>query len=135
MTAGDDRDLAVKEPLAWDAVELAPEVICAVRDCDRPTISRLLDPLDRQQLYALVVVLAAAFDPDNTRFRTAVAWADPDPADPHPNGAVATQPCGTHAAFIRHKKRGEEPDRHCVEGERVYQHNRHLRRTGRAVAC
>jgi hypothetical protein len=134
MTAGDERDLAIKEPLAWDAVELAPALVCAVRDCDRPTISRLLDPLDRQQLYALTVVLAAAFDPDNTRFRAALAWVDPDPAAPKQRDASQIQPCGTHAAFVRHKNRGELVDRDCTEAERIYQHDRYLRRQ-QAPAC
>ena len=128
MTAGDDRDLAFKEPLAWEAVDLAPQVICAVRDADRPQISRLLDALDRQQLYALVVTLAAAFDPDSTHLHRALEWA----ADWTPD---TIQPCGTHSAFVRHKTRGETPDRYCVQAERDYQRASKSGRRARGVAC
>lgn len=39
-------------------------------------------------------------------------------------------PHGTHAAFNRHKKRGETPCATCIAGERAYQQHRHLRRSG-----
>lgn len=42
-------------------------------------------------------------------------------------------PCGTHAAFNRHRKRGETPDDACVIGERRYQAERHLRNYPRPI--
>lgn len=40
--------------------------------------------------------------------------------------------CGTHAAFNRHRARGEKPDIDCVEAERIFQ--RVARRHQRAAA-
>lgn len=37
-------------------------------------------------------------------------------------------PCGTHAAYERHKRRSEEPCPACVAGEREYQRARYARR-------
>lgn len=42
--------------------------------------------------------------------------------------ARAPLPCGTHAAFNRHKAKGEFPDDACVEAERQYQRARQVRR-------
>lgn len=39
-----------------------------------------------------------------------------------------TQPCGTHAAYARHKKAHEQPCSACVEAEREYQRARYARR-------
>lgn len=36
-------------------------------------------------------------------------------------GPKPTQPCGTVAAFRRHKRRGEEPCEHCKAAERERQ--------------
>lgn len=35
--------------------------------------------------------------------------------------APALKPCGTHAAYARHRARGEEPCQPCREAERSYQ--------------
>jgi hypothetical protein len=37
------------------------------------------------------------------------------------------QPCGTHAAYVRHRAHGEPPDLACAEAERAYQRNRKRR--------
>lgn len=37
------------------------------------------------------------------------------------------KPCGTHAAYERHRKRGEFIDDKCREGERAYQRSRRRR--------
>lgn len=38
------------------------------------------------------------------------------------------RPCGTHAAFGRHRARGETPCTECTEAEREYQRVRHVQR-------
>lgn len=38
------------------------------------------------------------------------------------------QPCGTHAAFVRHRKYGETPCDLCREAERTYQRERSAKR-------
>ncbi len=116
---------AALERAALDAVDLAPTVICAVHDTDRPTIADLLAPMDRQQLYALVIVLAAAFDPDQPLI-PAIEWVSPEPTE-----RSTLRPCGTHSAFARHKAAGEEIDHLCRRGERDYQHAAYLKRLAR----
>ena len=46
------------------------------------------------------------------------------------------RPCGTHAAYVRHKKAGEEPCGDCRTAERKYQRERmaRSRAEGKAVA-
>lgn len=48
--------------------------------------------------------------------------------------APAARPCGTHAAFNRHKARGERIDARCARAERAYQAARDRRRTRSAAA-
>lgn len=66
------------------------------------------------------------------------AWWNP-PADARPADAPALsqgrvkpsrqlKPCGTHAAFVRHKYHREEPCDACDRGEALWQHERQLRR-------
>lgn len=43
-------------------------------------------------------------------------------------GRIPTQPCGTHAAYRRHLKAGEEPCRPCKDANAEYHRNRRLRR-------
>jgi hypothetical protein len=55
------------------------------------------------------------------------------------DGDEELQPCGTHAAFARHKSRGEPVDVACAAGERAYQaerarRNRRLARDHAALA-
>lgn len=37
------------------------------------------------------------------------------------------QPCGTYAAYERHRRRGEQPDQDCVDAARTYSAARHQR--------
>lgn len=122
MTAVSRADLALR------AVDDAAEIICAVHDKDRVSIDDLLTARNTRELQALVVVLAAALSP-SVRLHEALAWADPDSASAR---ETPLRPCGTHAAFIRHKKRGEPVDDDCVVGERRYQRlrNRAWRKRG-----
>lgn len=49
------------------------------------------------------------------------------------SGPRITQPHGTHAAFNRHRKRGDKPCRQCRDGERAYQAERHNQRRRRLI--
>lgn len=51
------------------------------------------------------------------------------PRPPRPRRAEP-QPCGTHAAYNRHKAAGEDPCFPCALAERLYQRSRPDRRAG-----
>lgn len=124
------------------ALPLALELVDAVHRMDRREVARLIDLAD---LPALAVVLAGMVDEDRT-VRDLLGWVDAplrpqrqpaarpgSPAQPAEAPAVPPRdvqlvPCGTHAAFARHKKRGEAPCLACVVGERTYQRERAQRR-------
>lgn len=59
-----------------------------------------------------------------------VAVARPRRQRTRPGATRQLAPCGTHAAFVRHKAHGEEPDHECVIAERAYQRDRHSRAHG-----
>ena len=46
--------------------------------------------------------------------------AEPKPAAPPKSELTIMQPCGTNAAYIRHRKRGEAPCAACTEARREY---------------
>ena len=60
---------------ALEALDLAAGVVCDVRD-DPDSLQRTLESLDRDQLVALAVVLAAQVPPDKTQAEL-VAWLVP----------------------------------------------------------
>lgn len=53
-----------------------------------------------------------------------------DEAEPAPTGRVL-RPCGTHAAYVRHKARGEAVCDACLDAERTYQADRSRARRAR----
>lgn len=111
------------EERAIRALTQAPSIICAVRDLDADDIARMLLPMRVDELHALVVVLAAAVDPE-THLTHQLSWVAPDaPSELIENvqRSLGLRPCGTHAAFNRHKAAGEEPCDRCWAGERNYQ--------------
>lgn len=79
-----DRSLelyAVRRPTqggraAASAIARATALACMVRDESADTIGDYLDALDREQLYALTVALAAMVDPDD-RVEDRLAWLEP----------------------------------------------------------
>lgn len=122
------------EALAVRAVDDAPAVICAVHDLDSDAIQEMLSKMDREALTSLVVVLAAAFDPD-WPWLPSLDWINDEAPTAHLTTLRATQglrPCGTHAAFIRHRNYDEEPCDDCRMAERTYQRLR-KRRNRRAA--
>lgn len=46
-------------------------------------------------------------------------------------GPKPTQPCGTVAAYRRHKRRGEEPCKHCRAAYSEWNHQQYLARKAR----
>ena len=94
--------------------EVASELIQRVRDDDPDSNARWLKSVcdGEDDLVALAVVLAVAV-PDDRPFRHLTAWAWLP--------ARVLSPCGTVAAYRRHKARGEEPDQGCVEASREYE--------------
>lgn len=110
---------------AEQAIPLALELVDAVRRF-RPVEVRSV--LDRADLDALVVVLAAMVDDDST-VSELLGWLD---GRPRPRTVTARhrtlKECGTHAAYNRHKDRGEPIDPRCEAEERRYQERRHRAR-------
>lgn len=122
-------------------VHVAGRLISLVRDEGHVyEITAALRALKAGELEALAVTLAAMVDPDKTP-RELLAWVTwdehgnpmPPPVEPaQPTPAERwTQPCGTHAAFNRHIKRGERPCEACLAGEREYQNGRPRRVRGK----
>ncbi len=89
------------------------ELIGAVRDGDARAVARAVDLLD---LPAAVVLLAAMVD--DTRTPTdLLAWTE-----------KPLVPCGSHAAFNRHRSHRETPCEPCAAAEIAYQAARQIRR-------
>ena len=94
-----------------------------VRDEDVNTIGAFLAEFSRQELYGLLVVQAAMTDIDQP-VRDLLAWAgweDPQPAVRLVVSATGrrVQPCGTSAAYQRHRAVPEEPCEACSEARRA----------------
>jgi hypothetical protein len=109
----------------------ALQLVDAVHRADRLDIARIVADAD---LPALAVVLAAMVDEDKP-VSELLAWARdlrvrPAGARKGSKAPRLLQPCGTHAAYTRHRSRGEEPCEACVIGERLYQRNRPGKRAG-----
>jgi hypothetical protein len=111
-------------------VPVACDLVGRVRDGNRQSILVLLRSLTPSERYALTVVLAAMIPVDRSA-RDLLSWSDDAPAEilPEPTAYVRPlKPCGTHAAYWRHKKRGEPVDLRCLYAERAYQRTRKSRR-------
>lgn len=61
------------------AVERAQRLVYAVHECGPEATAAILEPLDRQDLYALAVTLAAMVDPEK-RPSELLAWCEPKAA-------------------------------------------------------
>lgn len=123
----------LKDMRADCAKPLALELVGAVRNFDQQGVRDILAVAD---LPALAVVLAAMVDDERSE-RELLGWLPetqgfglgrPPKRPPTPRGGL--QPCGTHAAWTRHRSRGEEPCEACWVGEREYQRSRPGRRAG-----
>lgn len=85
-----------------------------VHDHNRKAIRRLLHGLNQQDTYTLLIVLAAMIPEDRT-IKELLAWT---------NQLPQLKPCGTHAAYARHKTNNEPIDPLCQRAERAYQRNK-----------
>lgn len=118
-------DLAPSQPeaRARQSLDMALELADAVKRNHRGDVQCVLDRADTA---ALCLVLAAMVDDDRSvkgllrDIPSLLRWL----GHPRATRARSLRPCGTHAAFVRHKNRGEEPDPECVEAERAYQRAR-----------
>jgi hypothetical protein len=121
--------------LAERLVPIATELVARVHDEGRESAGQLLASLSDLERHALPVVLAAMV-PLEGGVADLLDWV-PLPDNARPLRGRALQPCGTHAAFVRHKLRGEPVDEVCREGERRFQRarKRHVRRTGRPATA
>lgn len=123
--------LAEREHLAETLIPVAADLICRVHDDGPEATGALLASLSDEQRWALPVVLAAMVPPDRP-IADLLAWTTTWVAEPgdgpalpdHAAYAAGLKPCGTHAAYVRHKKRGEPPCGRCRQAERAYQRNR-----------
>lgn len=134
------------------AVTHALELVGIIRDYGPDMISDYLRR-EEKRLNRIVVALAAMV-PDDKTAAELLAWIDPEQMKRNARtrareerrrraaeraGAPVPKPtplpCGSHAAFNRHKAKGEQPCELCQAGERIYQAaaNRRRRDRGRAA--
>jgi hypothetical protein len=129
MTASERADLAES------MVPVACDLACRVRDGDAEGIARLAASLTGAQAAALLVVLAAMVPVEDASpgellewtggLESALEWRQPPLMAAAP-GRPAEQPCGTYAAWCRHKRRGEEVDRACYRAWQEYRAERRV---------
>lgn len=81
---------------------------------DKKAIYEVIRRLTPEEAYALIIVLAAMIPQDQTPSEL-LAWTE---------RLRTLRPCGTHAAYWRHKARGEQIDPRCRHAERAYQRDR-----------
>jgi len=109
------------ERLTRVAVQLVARVRDEPADANwRWFLSVLPDPLDREHV---AFILAAAV-PLDSPWRHLTAWVG------QPASVLA--PCGTRAAYLRHKAHGQAPDEPCVAAYREYERDRIRRRRAAA---
>jgi hypothetical protein len=130
--------------LASRMVAVACDLACLVRDQDRDAIGAFLAALPPEEITALIVVQAAMIPVDDSPPADLLAWVRWDeygqplpgpvreiPVAPSRPGPRHLQPCGTYAAYNRHRARGELVDDSCREAAREYWRDRRPARTRR----
>lgn len=148
-----DLAAAARGRLAERLVPVAMELAGVVRDQDAAGIGEFLARLGEDEREALLVVLAAMVPVDQTP-QELLAWVGWDwngrplppgaqmvlwsPRSQNPRYAAArpVQPCGTIAAYQRHRNYGEEPCEDCkrAKGDYTAQRRAALRQTGGSAA-
>lgn len=132
------RDHETSGELAERLVPIATDLVMRVHDEGRDSIARLLESLADVERCALLVVLAAMV-PTDAPVADLLAWVTWDeygrplpgrrvPPAGHDLRVREVRPCGTHAAYVRHKSRHEVPCTVCADAERAYQRARARRR-------
>ncbi|MEU4513250.1 hypothetical protein AB0G05_27450 [Nonomuraea wenchangensis] len=115
-----------RDAYAERLVQVACNLACAVRDDGPDAAAAILATLTPEDRAALPVVMAAMI-PIELPSGVLLAWHTGTPTN-----RQGLEPCGTHAAYNRHKAHGEDPCDACVVGEQIYQH-RHYITTRRAA--
>lgn len=121
------REHIVRERIGYEqALALVDAVHCA----EPGRVAQLISEAD---LPAVVVLLAAMVDEDRPTSHL-LAWTDRLADARLRPGPLPQSPCGSHAAFNRHRSRGEQPCASCWEAERTYQRIRARQRRGRPLS-
>jgi hypothetical protein len=114
--------------MAERLVPVAADLVLRVHHEGRDSIGHLLATLTPKERWALPVVLAAMVPPD-LPVGDLLAWVTwdeqghpltPSAHLPRRPAVTGLQPCGTHAAFARHKAHGEPACDTCTRAERAY---------------
>jgi len=128
-------------------VPVACDLACRVRDGDAEFIGRLAESRGWDTgTVALLVVLAAMVPVDDASPNDLLAWTgsletvmewrlrqDPLPSDDC--RCPDLEPCGTYAAWMRHKRHGEDVDEACDKAYRDYQRTPERRRQNREAVA
>lgn len=98
----------------------------AVRIREEPpdAVARTMHGLDQGELRDLALLMAACVDVGRP-VREVVWWTELDRMPPRPRHI---QPCGTHAAYNRHRAKGEPVDLACEVAERQHNAERYQQR-------
>ena len=117
--------------LAERMVGKATDLALLVRDEGRESVCAFLGKLGGEEKDALLVVLAGMLPVEDMSSADMLAWLKFDefgrPLEP------PLAPCGTYAAFRRHKQRGELTDDDCERAAREYWAERNrIRKTAAA---
>lgn len=127
MTPQERDDARRRAVLAERMVTKACEFACLVRDHDSAAIGEFVQALSDEECTALLIVQAAMIPIEQTT-GDLLAWVDfdeygrPLSAPRAANGRVV-QPCGTYAAWQRHKRRGEAPCGACETAAAKWKRN------------
>ena len=100
------------------------EVAVRVRDDDPAAVQRDLAHLDKADLVDMVVLLAACVRVDQPRSVLLGWWETPVPETAD---VRAMKPCGTYAAYERHRRAGEAVDPLCRAAASGYAAGKHAR--------
>lgn len=111
-------------------LRIAMDVAVRIREEPPEAVAREFGGLDYQELRDLAL-LAAACIPIDRPVSGVVWWTDLDRV---PKALRHRQPCGTHAAYNRHKARSEPVDLACEVAERKYNADRYQLQRARPPA-
>ena len=133
---------AKRADLAESMVPVACDLTCRVRDADAEGIARLAEARGWDTETAALLIVLAAMVPDDVPVGDLLAWTDgletvlalrQEPLPLAMPGRPVTEPCGTYAAWCRHRRRGEEVDARCYRAWRKYRAERRVARKDAAT--